>query len=300
MDSSAPLWGLSPGQITGKDASEILGSISMAAFLCLLFPQLITNYQRQSADSLSMAFLFVWLLGDVSNLLGGIVNHIAPASLAVSAYLCVSDSTLICQCLYYNHLSRKRVRETATMSQERQPLISTDINDTEGVAPHHASASGIEAFTSSHDGERDVNASIFHWRYSVVCIVLVQLAGVAGWALLYKAGILTNSMYAFTAKADDSKSAIEVFGSVLGYFGALCYLCARVPQIIKNYRGRSCAGLAPLFLFLSILGNLMYGLSVIAYNQEREYLLTSLPWLFGSLGTILEDCVILLQVWMYR
>ncbi|EQB44312.1 NADH-ubiquinone oxidoreductase 19.3 kDa subunit [Colletotrichum gloeosporioides Cg-14] len=168
------------------------------------------------------------------------------------------------------------------------------------VAHHHASASGIEALPSSHDGGRDVNASIFHWRYSVVCIVLVQLAGVAGWALLYKAGILTNSLYAFTAKADDSKSAVEVLGSVLGYFGALCYLCARVPQIVKNYRGRSCAGLAPLFLFLSILGNLMYGLSVIAYNQEREYLLTSLPWLFGSLGTILEDCVILLQVWMYR
>jgi len=33
-------------------------------------PQLITNYKAQSADGLSMAFLFVWLLGDMTNLSG--------------------------------------------------------------------------------------------------------------------------------------------------------------------------------------------------------------------------------------
>ncbi|KAJ0161024.1 Lysosomal amino acid transporter 1 [Colletotrichum tanaceti] len=56
--------------ISRDDASEILGSISMAAFLCLLLPQLAANYRLKSADSLSMAFLFIWLLGDVTNLLG--------------------------------------------------------------------------------------------------------------------------------------------------------------------------------------------------------------------------------------
>lgn len=58
-------------------------------------------------------------------------------------------------------------------------------------------------------------------------------------------------------------------------------------------------GLAPLFLLLSISGNLTYGMSVIAYKQDREYLLTSLPWLMGSLGTIVEDGIILFQVRLY-
>ncbi|CCF35812.1 vacuolar membrane PQ loop repeat protein [Colletotrichum higginsianum] len=68
--------------ISRDDASEILGSISMAAFLCLL---LAANYRLKSADSLSMAFLFIWLLGDVTNLLGEKPRpypaawHIAPS-----------------------------------------------------------------------------------------------------------------------------------------------------------------------------------------------------------------------------
>jgi uncharacterized protein with PQ loop repeat len=33
-------------------------------------PQLIANYKNQSAEGLSMAFLFVWLVGDVANLSG--------------------------------------------------------------------------------------------------------------------------------------------------------------------------------------------------------------------------------------
>lgn len=33
-------------------------------------PQLVTNYKAQSADALSMGFLFIWLLGDITNLAG--------------------------------------------------------------------------------------------------------------------------------------------------------------------------------------------------------------------------------------
>jgi hypothetical protein len=33
-------------------------------------PQLYANYKAQSADGISMAFLIVWMLGDVTNLLG--------------------------------------------------------------------------------------------------------------------------------------------------------------------------------------------------------------------------------------
>ncbi|KAF9874372.1 vacuolar membrane PQ loop repeat protein [Colletotrichum karsti] len=70
MASSKTFSGSPPDPLSGEEASEILGSISMAAFLCLLLPQLYANYKLQSADSLSMAFLFIWLVGDISNLLG--------------------------------------------------------------------------------------------------------------------------------------------------------------------------------------------------------------------------------------
>lgn len=74
---------------------------------------------------------------------------------------------------------------------------------------------------------------------------------------------------------------------------------ARVPQIIKNYREKSCEGLALLFFMLSLTGNLTYGVSLVAYSQEPEYLHNALPWLLGSLGTIVEDSIIFVQFRLY-
>lgn len=50
---------------------------------------------------------------------------------------------------------------------------------------------------------------------------------------------------------------------------------------------------------LSMTGNLTYGASLVSYSQDKNYLLKTLPWLLGSLGTIVEDCVIFLQFRLY-
>lgn len=75
---------------------------------------------------------------------------------------------------------------------------------------------------------------------------------------------------------------------------------ARIPQIIKNYREKSCEGLALLFFLLSLTGNLAYGASLVAYSQEKDYLIRALPWLLGSLGTVVEDNVIFVQFHLYK
>lgn len=58
-------------------------------------------------------------------------------------------------------------------------------------------------------------------------------------------------------------------------------------------------GLALLFFLLSLTGNLTYGASLFAYSQEGSYLLKALPWLLGSLGTIVEDSIIFVQFKLY-
>lgn len=50
---------------------------------------------------------------------------------------------------------------------------------------------------------------------------------------------------------------------------------------------------------LSLSGNLTYGISLVAYSQDKGYLLNALPWLLGSLGTIAEDLVIFIQFRIY-
>lgn len=58
-------------------------------------------------------------------------------------------------------------------------------------------------------------------------------------------------------------------------------------------------GLALLFFLLSLTGNSTYGASLFAYSQDRAYLIKALPWLLGSLGTIVEDSIIFIQFRIY-
>lgn len=58
-------------------------------------------------------------------------------------------------------------------------------------------------------------------------------------------------------------------------------------------------GLALLFFLLSLTGNMAYGLSLLSYSQDPDYLLTALPWLLGSLGTVVEDSIIFVQFRIY-
>ena len=46
-------------------------------------------------------------------------------------------------------------------------------------------------------------------------------------------------------------------------------------------------------------GNFTYGASLVAYSQEGAYLIKALPWLLGSLGTIIEDAIIFFQFKIY-
>ena len=66
---------------------------------------------------------------------------------------------------------------------------------------------------------------------------------------------------------------------------------------------------------LSLLGNASYGAGVslqtrvvfisltgpqiLFHSTEREYILTTLPWLIGSIGTMAEDATIFVQFHIY-
>ncbi|CAG8727196.1 2120_t:CDS:2, partial [Cetraspora pellucida] len=56
--------------------SEIAGFISIACWMVVGFPQLYENYKRKSGDSVSLPFVYIWLLGDFFNLLGAILQNL--------------------------------------------------------------------------------------------------------------------------------------------------------------------------------------------------------------------------------
>ncbi|KAI1104011.1 PQ-loop-domain-containing protein [Jackrogersella minutella] len=288
--------------------SGIFGSISLTAWICLLLPQLITNYKAQSAEGLSMLFLAVWLFGDIANLSGALVTGLAPTATALAGYFCISDIILITQSLYYNIVNarrtrkaRQRTRSTQSQASEDEPLLQPRRRSSSGLPGSHRrhsihhSDSGFAPIKRIVTGEDDTPDSN-PWFHNTLSVVAIWIVGAAGWFVSYKVGAWDKPD---APEEPTTETPIAILGLVLGYASAVCYLCARVPQIIKNYREKSCEGLALLFFLLSLTGNLTYGLSVFTYSPEPEYIIKAIPWLLGSLGTIVEDCIIFYQFRIY-
>ncbi|KAJ3467229.1 hypothetical protein MRS44_004793 [Fusarium solani] len=287
--------------------SGIFGSISLTSWICLLLPQLFTNYKAKSADGLSMAFLVVWLLGDVTNLVGALFTRLAPTAVALAGYFCVADLVLISQVLYYNALNARRARRAENEDpSEESPLIASQRRRRSssfglpGSQRRHAThtESSMEPLRKIVTGE-DETPDSSPWIHNALSLLAVYAIGFAGWFVSYKVGAWDGADPGTPDSPDHAKTGIEIAGLTLGYFSAALYLCARIPQIIKNYREKSCEGLALLFFMLSLSGNLTYGISLVAYSQDKGYLLNALPWLLGSLGTIAEDLIIFIQFRIY-
>ncbi|NXG02606.1 LAAT1 protein, partial [Sakesphorus luctuosus] len=97
----------------------------------------------------------------------------------------------------------------------------------------------------------------------------------------------------------------EIVGFTIGSVSSVLYLCSRVPQIHTNYKRKSTAGISYSLFALVMLGNSLYGLSVLLKNPEPgqgegDYVLHHLPWLVGSLGVLALDVLISFQFLAYR
>ncbi|KAK5321598.1 hypothetical protein LTR70_004154 [Exophiala xenobiotica] len=372
-------------QLTVHEAfSGVLGSVSLACWIFLLIPQLIENYRNQSAEAISLAFVIVWFLGDVANLLGAVGAGLVPTIIAIAVYFCISDGLLIGQVLYYGIRNKRREgqglleslkdvgveTDTGTQRHPDQPQEdrgSTDANELEredtnpenepllsrkhsrqnsystytipGSADPKAvrdqlarrrSSSGSKtpaefrairarrksSSTAAASAQQEPLAKIFeepdserNTTSSPVAKILkntlfifgVVAVGSLGWLVAYKTGTWkpTPPESPDSSRQTTDSDANPAGAQFLGYLSAALYLCARLPQIWKNYREQSCEGLSLLFFILSLMGNATYGAGILAHSTEHNYVVKNVPWLLGSLGTMLEDGIVFWQFRLY-
>ncbi|NXA54569.1 LAAT1 protein, partial [Nothocercus julius] len=104
---------------------------------------------------------------------------------------------------------------------------------------------------------------------------------------------------------DTPFSRNEIIGFIIGSISSVLYLCSRLPQIYTNYKRKSTVGVSYSLFALVMLGNTLYGVSVLLKNPEPgqsqgDYVLHHLPWLVGSLGVLSLDVIISFQFLVYR
>jgi len=199
----------------------------------------------------------------VTNLAGALWAGLVPTVIALAVYFCFADLVLISQCVYYNMKnSRRGDRKTSTQSTNsiEAPLLGRRDSSNIGLPGSHRrdSAASRRRRASSLPTIPDVGDGASEWVKNALSIVGVCVVGAAGWAIAWKTGVWVPQPQHNTEDASDN----PVGAMILGYASAVAYLGARIPQIIKNQRERSCEGLSLLFFMLSLLGNATYGAGV--------------------------------------
>ncbi|KXX76442.1 putative vacuolar amino acid transporter YPQ3 [Madurella mycetomatis] len=288
--------------------SGICGSISVACWVVVFSPQIIENFRRSSAEGLSIQFLVVWLLGDVFNILGAVLQGVLPTMIILAIYYTIADVVLLGQCFYYRGFT---LRDDVPKPQPPKPKRNGDANGSTIVVNGYlgepnertgllgaASAGAVsERSPCSYHGaeDRERRGSWSHlspavpfvsedaepspprapptrlqaFAFNSLAILMVCAAGVVGWWLSRCYGQRDDAGDRPEDSQDDPLS-FNLLGQIFGWLCAALYLGSRLPQLLLNWRRKSTEGVSVLFFLFACLGNLTYVLSILAYDPQCE------------------------------
>lgn len=200
-------------------------------------PQLVENYRNGNAEAISLLFVFVWFVGDVANLFGGVLAGLVPVIVAIAVYFCIADGVLISQCLYYKarnsrrHSFHGRRRSSTETPDPTTPLLGRRPSDSFPPRESRRRSSGsIRRYQAAGRRESVVEDSLAKiveeneygrkaWIKNTLSILGIFVVGMAGWTIAWQTGMWAPAPQEVPKNVDMATS-----GQVLGYFSAVCYL----------------------------------------------------------------------------
>lgn len=248
-----------------------LGVISVISWTVAEIPQIMTNYNQKSTEGLSIAFLATWMLGDIFNLLGCLME---PATLPTQFYMALvytlATTVLYVQSIYYGYIYQwLENKRNHRMDLDEVPLLPE-------YAPKRR----------------------FPTKSMLSVVLVVLFIAIFGLVIL-----LTGSRI----KNKDLGAARKLFGEydgeiglLLGWGMAVIYMGGRLPQIFLNMRRGHVEGLNPLMFFFALVGNMTYVASILLNSVEWLKIAPNLPWLVDAGGCVVLDFLILLQFYYYK
>lgn len=260
-----------PYVLTANEISSITGWMSIACWIVVYTPQIYENWVMASGEGLSVAFISLWLLGDITNLLGGIMAHVLPTMILLATYYTLCDIILLFQVFYYRRSSKQT---HATYASEASPLLapSSPSSATRALPPPQP---------------KPLLPPVLEYP---LLLTFVLGAGAFAWFLSDR----SDDVGIPEEPGKGGNVELEWKSQTLGYISAVLYLGSRIPQIAHNFKTR-CAGLSLAMFFFSISGNVTYGISILSRSTEPRYVLANLSWLAGSLLTVGLDLFVIAQ-----
>ncbi|KAK0768016.1 hypothetical protein LTR59_017987 [Friedmanniomyces endolithicus] len=116
-----------------------------------------------------------------------------------------------------------------------------------------------------------------------------------------------------------TSTPLETLGTALAWLSTTLYLLSRLPQLLKNHRRKSTAGLSPHLFLAAFSGNLFYSAALLTNpcawadypafgaggwvgaqgSERRVWGMAALPFFLGAAGVLGLDASVGLQFWVY-
>ena len=210
-------------------------------------------------------------------LVGCILTDQVPYMIVTSAFFVASDVILLAQYMFY------AAKKGPILVDKAVPLLSDE-----------------------RKGEGSATISPIRQNFRRIVVIMVLCLALAAFIVSIKGGtwwwpfkeeVTVDPLPLCSPPPASTDPVLVLVGTLLSWFANITYIAARMPQIILNYRRRSCEGLSSLMFICSISGNAAYALAILLKMHVTSALFweNTSPYLFSCLATILTDLVILYQ-----
>lgn len=287
-------------------ASNVLGTLSVVAWLFAQLPQIYKNWSIGSTSGLSIFFLVEWCLGDISNLLGALFTHQASWQVAIGAYYVFVDFCLVGQWIWYERLQHgnmvRRVwpksgggfdagpggvmeevvvegipisqtstnlgeQSDASNKQRTRPrIIFRQPTFDQGRKPEGEKSSSSLSATPGGTTIHRVGSSSQMPSPSPRTVLLIACLV----AIVHASPIAAPSHLPIAQVSDVRPTALETVGTILSWLSTFLYLGSRLPQLFENWKRKSTAGLSAHLFIAAFCGNVLYSAALLT-NPRAWY-----------------------------
>ncbi|XP_068340474.1 vacuolar arginine/histidine antiporter stm1-like [Pyrus communis] len=305
-----------------KDGMSLaLGVISVLSWGVAEVPQIITNYKAKCSHGLSLAFLITWIIGDLFNLFGCLLE---PATLPTQYYtaIMVFDRILnLHSAVIYlifvvdnrDHVigylfSWKFIRSARSLSRSHTPSEGfhaaqrTTLPFNRNRNPNEEPLLGALASTQSAPSSNVKTTLCVVSLMTLFCTFNQRSVDLSvdnpnrGVVMQVGRRLLQGNSGLLREMGTKHSSGI---GTFLGWGMAVIYIGGRFPQIYLNIRKGNVDGLNPFMFIFAVVGNAAYVASILVNSMEWSKISPNLAWLVDAGGCMLLDIFILLQFFQY-
>ncbi|MBW0518114.1 hypothetical protein O181_057829 [Austropuccinia psidii MF-1] len=282
-----------------ESLASLMGWLSFASWLLVYTPQFYENYINQSGEGVSISFILIWALGDLTNLFGSWKQNLLPTMIILAIYYTLCDILLAFQIFYYRYKIQKPLKTNSNptdhfsnqpdlnhLTSQTHPLLS-DSNSNSSAPSKLSPPFSLSYYLNIISTHCFQGLTSYFTAYTLICFI-----GFTGWLISQSH---SNNSQPSTKPVENW----DLGAQIAGWISAASYLGSRIPQILKN-KITKCKGLSLLFFLVGITGNVTYVASILIPSREFTHIWINMSWLVGSAGTILLDLIVLFQFWDYR